>query len=126
MSGAPEAACLLVGPLAHGYEGTQRLDPRLKTVGDAQRKVANEAGCAYLDTTLLMGGEGAVRTFRKKGWMGADLAHLNGKGHRELGRRIADWLWRRYQLWDATSEASETSEADYGPTWSPGSSSQDP
>ncbi len=113
-AGATKSACLLVGPLAHGYEGTKRLDPRLKTVGDAQRQVANEVGCAYLDTALLMGGESAVRTFRSKGWMGADLAHLNGKGHRELGRRIANWLWKRYELWSDTSDADS---ADYGPVW---------
>jgi len=113
-AGAPQSACLLIGPLAHGYKGTQRLDPRLKTVGDAQRKVAHEAGCAYLDTVLLMGGEGAVREFRSKRWMGADLAHLNMKGHRELGRRIADWLWKRYGLWDDASDA-DCADYTYGP-----------
>jgi lysophospholipase L1-like esterase len=114
-AGSPASSCLIVGPLAHGHEGSQRLDPRLKTVGDAQRKVAGEAGCAYLDTIILMGGENAVRTFRSKGWMGADLAHLNGKGHRELGRRIADWLWRRYGLWDDASDEDCANDGDYGP-----------
>jgi lysophospholipase L1-like esterase len=98
-AGAPGAGCLLVGPLAHGHEGRARLDPRLETVGRAQQQVAEQAGCAYMDTVALMGGAEAISGFRAQGWMGRDLAHLNGKGHRELGARMGRWLLSRYDLW---------------------------
>jgi lysophospholipase L1-like esterase len=106
-AGAPDAACLLVGPLAHGHKGRPRLDPRLETVGRAQREVARQVGCAYMDTVALMGGEDAVSGFRAQGWMGRDLAHLNGKGHRELGARMGRWLLSRYDLWRRASAGSD-------------------
>ena len=95
----PGTACMLVGPLAHGHKGSHRLDPRLETIAAAQRRVAQEAGCAYMDTIALMGGDSAVSQFRTHGWMGKDLSHLNGKGHQELGARMGRWLLSRYDLW---------------------------
>jgi lysophospholipase L1-like esterase len=111
-AGVPEAACLLVGPLAHGHKGRARLDPRLETVGQAQRRVADQLGCAYMDTVALMGGTEAISRFRAQGWMGRDLAHLNGKGHRELGARMGRWLLSRYDLW---KRASDREDQDVGP-----------
>ena len=46
------------------------------------------------------------------GWMGRDLAHLNGKGHRELGTRMARWIESRYDLW---LNASSADREEWGP-----------
>lgn len=94
-AGAKDAACLVVGPLAHGIDkdGKMVLDPALDTIYAAQRAVASEAGCAFFDTIAAMGGKKkALKTWRDKKWLSGDYAHLNGKGHDELGRLIAEWL----------------------------------
>ncbi len=99
--GAPGAACLIVGPLAHGDGGKWKLDPALTTIYEAQRAAAKELGCAFFDTVEAMGGEDAIRSFRRRKLIGGDLAHLNGKGHDAVGDLIADWLIAGYDAWKA-------------------------
>lgn len=100
-AGAPGAACLLVGPIAHGetVKGRVVVDPDLATIYAAQRKAAAEAGCAFFDTVAAMGGDGAIAAFRKKKLIGGDLSHLNGRGHKVVGELIADWLLAAYDSW---------------------------
>lgn len=105
-AGAPDAACMVVGPIAHGRDaGDPRLDPALDTIYAAQRAVARDAGCAFLDTVALQGGPDAVKELRAQKFIGADLAHLNGKGHRALGDLMADWVLGHYDAWKATTAA---------------------
>lgn len=99
-AGAPSAACLIVGPIAHGKGGT-RVDPALSKIYDGQLTAARAAGCAFMDTLALMGGAQSVKSFRDRKLMGRDLAHLNGKGHREVGRLMNDWLVGAYDVWRA-------------------------
>ncbi len=102
-AGAPSAACLIVGPIAHGQRrgGKVRLDPRLETVYAAQRKAAKEAGCGFVDTVALMGGDDAIANYRKQKLIGKDLAHLNREGHVELGNAMASWLLAEYDAYKA-------------------------
>lgn len=106
--GAPWASCLVVGPMAHGHKGTTRLDPALSILYEAQREAARSQGCAFFDTLAAMGGDDAVVQFRKKRLMGADLSHLNGKGHRVVGELLATWLTQRYDGWKMTRAAQAT------------------
>ena len=110
-AGHPGAACLIVGPIAHGQDGTTRLDPALETIYAGQRAAAERAGCAFFDTTAAMGGAEAVSSFRQRKLLGRDLAHLNPAGHRELGRLVATWLVGAYDAWrgaDAGAAAPPT------------------
>lgn len=111
-AGKPNAGCLLVGPLAHGKwrQGRIVLDPALDKIYQAQRRAAAATGCAFLDTVSVMGGgDRAVSRFRDKGWIAGDLAHLNGKGHRELGRLLAAELLARYDAWKASKVVGTSS-----------------
>ena len=102
-AGSPDAACLIVGPIAHGQRrgGKVRLDPRLETVYSAQRKAAKQAGCGFVDTITLMGGDDAIANYRKQKFMGKDLAHLNREGHVALGNAMAGWLLAEYDAYKA-------------------------
>jgi len=93
-AGAPDAACLVVGPTAHGVEekGKVVLDPALTTIYEAQRELAASAGCGFFDTLGAMGGKKALKSWRDKKLLSGDYAHLTTKGHKELGKLIADWL----------------------------------
>ena len=95
-AGAPEASCLIVGPIAHAKGRTSRLDPRLKIVYAAQRQAASTQGCAFFDTVAAMGGEGAVARFRSDRLLGRDLAHLTPRGHEVVGGLLSDWLLAGY------------------------------
>lgn len=98
-AGRKDAACLIVGPLAHGVEekGKIVMDANLDDIYAAQRAVAAEQGCAFFDTMEAMGGKKkALKTWKDKRWLSGDYAHLTNKGHEELGRLIADWLEAGY------------------------------
>ncbi|TNF38194.1 MAG: hypothetical protein EP329_01135 [Deltaproteobacteria bacterium] len=107
-AGAPDAACLIVGPIAHGVKvrGKVVLDPDLKTVYEGQRAAADALDCAFFDTIAAMGGDDAVEIFRKQKRLGGDLSHLNGKGHRAVGDLMADWFLATYDAWKAESTAA--------------------
>lgn len=100
-AGAPDAACLIVGPIAHGVtvKGKVKIDPDLKTIYAGQRAAAAELGCAFFDTLAAMGGDDAVEIYRKKKRLGGDLAHLNGAGHKAVGDLLADWFLTTYDAW---------------------------
>jgi len=107
-AGAPSAACLIVGPIAHGVRvrGKVALDPDLKPVYEGQRAAADALGCAFFDTIEAMGGDDAVELFRKKKRLGGDLSHLNGRGHRAVGDLMADWFLANYDGWKAETTAA--------------------
>lgn len=103
-AGAPKAACLIVGPLAHGTPGGgAKLDPALDTIYEAQRKVAKDQGCAFFDTLAAMGGAKAPKVWHGKKWLSGDYAHLTPKGHEHLGDVMADWLLAHHAAWKATN-----------------------
>ena len=96
-AGAPQAACLIVGPIAHASRRTTRLDPRLETIYSAQRQAARAEGCAFFDTIEAMGGDKAVADFKAKRLLGRDMAHLTPRGHEVVGKLMADWLIASYE-----------------------------
>ncbi len=100
-AGAPKAACLIVGPLANGEDSGKGmiLDPELAKIYEAQREVADAKGCAFFDTLTAMGGKKALKTWRDKGWLSGDYAHLTNKGHEALGDLMADWILGAYDTW---------------------------
>ncbi|MFT7583454.1 MAG: lysophospholipase L1-like esterase, partial [Myxococcota bacterium] len=100
-AGAPDAACLVVGPGAHGVKkgGKRIVDPALATIYEAQRAAAKDAGCGFLDTVALTGGDDSIERLRKDKLIGADMAHLNHKGHHHVGNLMADWLLGQYDAW---------------------------
>ena len=57
-AGAPEASCLLIGPLDQGKRERGEIisKPTLQSIIHFQKEVAIEQGCAYLDAQALMGG----------------------------------------------------------------------
>ncbi len=95
--GAPEAACLIVGPtdVARPEGGSQ---PRVQAISQAQKVAAEELGCAFIDTQRLMGGEGAFMSWAAKRppWGTSDNVHLTVEGYRELGRRTAELILSEY------------------------------
>tara|TARA_Y100000589_G_C26726708_1_gene456001 strand:- start:51 stop:554 length:504 start_codon:yes stop_codon:yes gene_type:complete len=100
-SGAPEASCLLVGPLDQGLRVRGRVEsktdiPRMIRI---QRAAAADAGCAFWDAREVMGGDGGFAR-----WMAheptltwTDLMHLSQEGSQLVGDRFADALLQAYE-----------------------------
>ncbi len=89
---APQAACLLFGPmdaaerLDDGTVVTKRFVPE---INEMQREVAKEEGCGFWDTFASMGGPGAFGVWLEEGIMNEDLVHPRSKGGDLLGHLFA-------------------------------------
>jgi len=102
-AGAPEASCLVVGPLdqARRERGKVESKPMLTRMIALQRAVALQEGCAFWDARASMGGEGGFQRFLdftpKMAW--TDLMHLTTEGLDRVGQSMADALLGSYDAW---------------------------
>ncbi len=97
-AGAPNAACLMMGPpdrhmpLPVGGEPT-----RLDWIIDVQREAADEIGCAFLDIQEIMGGPGSHKLWQTRGMAQSDGIHLTVRGYRVLGEMLAKMILDAYR-----------------------------
>ncbi len=97
--GAPEAGCLIVGPLDQarrkedGRLGSRRMPSKLS---QTQREVALEHECAFFDTFTAMGGKKSMARWYRSGLGGGDLVHPTEHGARRIGSWLADAILAGY------------------------------
>lgn len=88
---APEASCLMVGPLA----SVRRYAERMRAVTEVQRRIAPQLGCAFWDSSRTSGGHGTLhRWVRYPGMVSGDRLHLGRHGYELVGREFATALLR--------------------------------
>lgn len=88
---APDASCLLVGPLA----SVERYRERMRAVTEAQRRLAPGLGCAFWDSSQTSGGHGSLRRWlRHPGMVSGDHLHLGRQGYELVGREFVSALLR--------------------------------
>jgi len=106
-AGAPDADCLVVGPLDQGVRQRGQVISRseIPRMIAVQRAAAQEAGCAFWDARAVMGGEGGFAR-----WMDheptltwTDLMHLSQAGSALLGERMADAVLHAFSAWESAS-----------------------
>jgi hypothetical protein len=101
--GAPDASCLLIGPLDQAMKarGTIVSKPTLDNIIHYQREVAKEEGCAYWDARAVMGGENSFKRWlqHSPAMASPDLAHLTGRGRHIVGETLSDVMIRAYDEW---------------------------
>jgi hypothetical protein len=101
--GAPEASCLLIGPLdqATKERGEIISKPTLDNIIHFQREVAKEEGCAFWDAREVMGGKNSFTKWlhHSPALASPDLAHLTGRGRHLIGETLADVIMRNYEIW---------------------------
>lgn len=96
---APDADCLIWGPMDAGVKGRSGIVSRtlIGETRDLLQRVARERGCAYWDLYALMGEEGSIKTWFDAGIMNADLVHPRAKAGELIGYLFAEALLRAYQ-----------------------------
>lgn len=95
--GAPEASCLVLGPIDRVHKPSDGAwVTSLDHVVAEQRAAATDAGCAFWDQRAAMGGEGSMAR-----WMTArprptlrDGVHLSARGYDALAEALAEVLSR--------------------------------
>lgn len=91
-AGAPDRDCLVLSLLTRGTREGGRISPTsaVAVLNREQRNAALSSGCAFFDTTGLMGGPNGTRRWAegRPALLGADLAHPTRAGYREIARRL--------------------------------------
>lgn len=102
-SAAPEASCLLIGPLDQAVRERTALEshPLIERVIRIQRAEATAAGCAFWDARAVMGGVGGFERWLEArpqlAW--TDLMHLTSRGLDLVGESFTDALLAAYDSW---------------------------
>lgn len=96
---APDAAVLVAGPLDR--ESRSKRVSRLLSVNEsavirALRSAALASGAAFVDQRALMGGDGSIRAWARRGLAARDLVHLSRGGYGRVADRLVDGLLRAY------------------------------
>ena len=102
-AGAPNASCLLIGPLDQGtrVNGAIVSKETLDNVIYFQQQVALEEGCAYWDARAAMGGANSFGSWLQHDppLASPDLAHLTNKGRKKIGDTLGDVIMTEYENW---------------------------
>ncbi len=105
---APGAAVLVTGPLDRGSR-SKRVS-RLLSVNEpavirSLRSAALASGAAFVDQRALMGGDGSIRTWARRGLAARDLVHLSRGGYEKVADSLVDALLRAYATRQGTEGA---------------------
>lgn len=99
---APEAAVLVTGPLDRGSRSkrvARVLSANEPAVIRALRSAAFVTGAAFVDQRALMGGDGSVRAWSRRGLAARDLVHLSRGGYEKVAEGLVDRLLRAYDAY---------------------------
>jgi lysophospholipase L1-like esterase len=96
---APDAALLVTGPIDRASRS--RRVSRLLAVNEpavirALGAASAAVGGAFVDQRALMGGDGAIRAWARRGRAARDLVHLSRPGYETLAESIVGLLLRAY------------------------------
>ena len=111
-AGAPDASCLIVGPLDQGKRkrGQVFSHPEIPRMIALQRAAAVESDCAFWDARAVMGGEGGYPRWMKHEpsltW--TDLMHLSQEGSELVGQRLMDAIRVAYAEWEHSKMAVQS------------------
>ncbi|MBM4362238.1 MAG: hypothetical protein FJ104_06120, partial [Deltaproteobacteria bacterium] len=96
---APGASCLVIGVMDRARKEGDRLVtvPVIPHLAREQRAVAAELGCAHYSGFDLMGGEGGMARWVRKGLGAGDFTHPTSQGAAVLGEALHDALMRLYE-----------------------------
>lgn len=97
---APDAALLVTGPLDRGSRSrrvARLLAANESAVIRALRSAALSSGAAFVDQRALMGGDGAISRWTRRGLAARDLVHLSRAGYERLAAGLVSRLLHAYE-----------------------------
>jgi lysophospholipase L1-like esterase len=102
-AGAPNASCLMLGPPdrdGRTMTGIRSL-PKLAEIIAAQRRAADDAGCAFFDQQAAMGAPDSISRWASESPARArrDLVHLTRAGYATLAESLVSDVVKAYDGW---------------------------
>lgn len=92
MRDAPNRDCVILSLLTRGTREGNKIYPTgaVEVLNKAQKDVALASGCAFFDTTGVMGGSDGIQAWanHRPPLLGTDLSHPTRPGHHRLARQL--------------------------------------
>ncbi len=103
---APQADCLVFGPIDRGGE---KYGEAIEAINEAERAAATESGCAFWNGQRAMGGKGSMDKWATEDppLASGERIHLYTRGYQKLGEMLAGDLLRGYDAGVGQSGAAE-------------------
>lgn len=103
-AGKPSVSCLIMAPLDQGQRNTYghiKTLESLPKIVTQQRRAAREAGCAFYNTFLAMGGEGSMgRWYKERPRLAlSDFRHATPAGYERIGGDLYRALMKSFAQW---------------------------
>jgi lysophospholipase L1-like esterase len=102
----PSASCLLVGPTDHPQRVAGRgfrARKRTQQIVEAERRIAAEHGCGFIDLVSVMGGPMSMMRMVGLHYAGADYTHFTRRGYEALADAISGALVNGFGTWQKAS-----------------------
>jgi lysophospholipase L1-like esterase len=105
----PGASCLIVGPTDHplrvgrGY----RVRKRTAQIIDAERRIAGENSCGFIDLVSVMGGPMSMMRMVADHFAGPDHTHFTRRGYEALADAISGAMVNGWNTWQKSSCVQE-------------------
>ncbi|KXX68595.1 hypothetical protein [Flammeovirga sp. SJP92] len=111
---APEMSILVVGVSDMARKEGSKIEsyPNIDAIRAAERRAAKQAGVAYWDLYLAMGGKNSIVKWadKKPAWAGKDYTHFTRKGANYIGDMLYNELVREYQRYKNRNNANEATK----------------
>ncbi|HKU44268.1 MAG TPA: GDSL-type esterase/lipase family protein [Polyangiales bacterium] len=98
----PTASCLLVGPTDHPQRvGARAFRPRKRTtqIIEAQRRIAAEKHCGFIDLVAVMGGPMSMLKLVSEHYAGGDYTHFTRRGYEAFADAISGAMVSGFKSW---------------------------
>lgn len=109
----PQASCLLVGPTDHPQRvgRSYRLRKRTGQIVEAERRIAAEHACGFIDLVSVMGGPMSMMRIVAARFAGPDHTHLTRRGYEALADAISGAVVTGWSGWQRTACTDKRDEA---------------
>ena len=108
----PTASCLLVGPTDHPQRAGRGFRPRKRTtqIIEAERRIAAENRCGFIDLQAVMGGPLSMVRLVSDHYAGGDYTHFTRRGYEALADAISGAMVSGFSRWQK-AQCQQTEKA---------------
>jgi lysophospholipase L1-like esterase len=101
----PDTSCMIVGPTDHPQRVGRAYRPRKRTgqIIDAEKHIAAEYSCGFIDLQSVMGGPMSMMRMVADHWAGPDHTHLTRRGYEALADAISGAMVNGWNNWQKAS-----------------------
>jgi lysophospholipase L1-like esterase len=101
----PGASCLLVGPTDHPLRAGRGFRPRKRTaqIIEAERRIAAEHRCGFIDMVAVMGGPMSMLRLVSDHYAGGDYTHFTRRGYEAFADAISGAMVSGFTRWQKSA-----------------------